>query len=134
MEKDFVPPQESLELKELGFDEPCFNLYHKDTHQFMYKSIDGVVMIKIDNHNKTNHCSAPTFSQAFRFFREKFRLHSFIDIYPTNDEPDRCWYMIRHYDRSFGDDKDIVRGFFVNQEKAELGCLIRLINIVKEQK
>ena len=70
MEKEFVPYELSVKLKALGFDEPCFNLYHKDTHQLMYKSLDGLVMIKIDNHNKTNHCSAPTFSQAFRFIMQ----------------------------------------------------------------
>jgi len=28
--KDFAPYPESLELKELGFDEPCFTFYPKD--------------------------------------------------------------------------------------------------------
>jgi hypothetical protein len=27
MEKDFVPYEEALALKELGFDEPCFAVY-----------------------------------------------------------------------------------------------------------
>ena len=27
LDKEFVPHQESLELKELGFDEPCFGFY-----------------------------------------------------------------------------------------------------------
>jgi hypothetical protein len=67
MEKEFIPYAEALALKELGFDEPCLNLYHKDTNQLIYKPIDGVVMIKIDNHNKTNHCSAPLYQQAINF-------------------------------------------------------------------
>jgi len=128
MEKEFIPYEQALALKELGFDEKCISVYltHSKQPYPIYRPYT--------NNENTDEVLRPTFSQAFRFFREKFRLHSFIDIYPTNDEPDRCWYMIRHYDRSVGDDKDIVSGFFVNQEKAELGCLIRLINIVKEQK
>ena len=33
MEKEFIPYQEALLLKELGFDEPCF------THYFSYLAI-----------------------------------------------------------------------------------------------
>ena len=30
LEKEFVPHQESLELKELGFNEPCFGFYTEE--------------------------------------------------------------------------------------------------------
>ena len=29
MDKEFVPYEQSLQLKELGFDEPCFGFYLK---------------------------------------------------------------------------------------------------------
>jgi hypothetical protein len=75
MEKEFVPYELALRMKQLGFNEPCFNLYDFTTKELMYKipNIGEVVMFKYDNHNKTNHISAPTFSQAFRWFREKHR-------------------------------------------------------------
>ncbi len=32
MEKDFIPYEEALALKELGFDEPCFAVYFNTTN------------------------------------------------------------------------------------------------------
>ena len=30
LEKEFIPYQQSLDMKELGFNEPCLGLYHND--------------------------------------------------------------------------------------------------------
>ena len=135
MEKEFIPYEQALALKELGFDEPCFNLYHKDTHQLMYKSIDGVVMIKIDNHNKTNHCSAPTFSQAFRWFREKYYLHAEpiwdLEEGKLGQNAKLIWfYSITKIGNVVDDAIDLP--YSNTHEEAELECLKKLIEIVKE--
>jgi hypothetical protein len=129
MEKEFVPYELSVKLKALGFNEPCFNLYHKDTHQLMYKSIDGLVMIKIDNHNKTNHCSAPTFSQALRWFRENHRLS--VLIHDCLDD-----YIGEIVEWAITENKIIhqVPNRIETYEQAELECLIKLIEIVESKK
>ena len=73
MEKEFIPYEEALALKELGFDEPCFGLFHNDksfyptqckSHEDFYGQI----------------CSAPLYQQAFRWFREKYQLHPEIIV------------------------------------------------------
>lgn len=47
MKKEFIPYQQALELKELGFNEKC----------------------------AAHYCvQAPTYGQAFRFFRDKYNL------------------------------------------------------------
>lgn len=33
MTKEFIPYKQALELKELGFDEPCFTYYFEDTRE-----------------------------------------------------------------------------------------------------
>jgi hypothetical protein len=131
MEKEFVPYKQALSLKELGFNEPCLNLYHKDARQLMYKPIDGVVMIKIDNHNKTNHCSAPTFSQTFRWFREKYKLVNYIEYYAEwNFEIFRIDDKIAEVQDDVNVDYTFKGGTY---EEAELECLKKLIEIVKEK-
>jgi hypothetical protein len=125
MEKEFIPYEQALALKELGFDESCLNLYHKDTHQLIYKPIDGVVMIKIDNHNKTNHCSTPTFSQAFRWFREKYRLELLI----AKDDIEQYYFSVKKSEALFDEDDYC----FETYEKAELECLNKLIEIIKNK-
>ena len=125
MEKEFIPYTEALALKELGFDEPCLNLYHKDTNQLIYKPIDGVVMIKIDNHNKTNHCSAPLYQQAFRWFREKYGLELLI----AKDDIEQYYFSVKKSEALFDEDDYC----FKTYEEAELECLKKLIEIVKNK-
>jgi predicted RNA-binding Zn-ribbon protein involved in translation (DUF1610 family) len=36
MEKEFIPYELALRMKQLGFDEPCFNLYHLNRRELMY--------------------------------------------------------------------------------------------------
>jgi len=67
MEKEFVPYELALKMKQLGFDKPCFAYYNKSKKR------------RFDRYT-TSHwpstCLAPTFSQAFRWFREKYNILS----------------------------------------------------------
>jgi hypothetical protein len=118
--KDFVPHKPSLELKELGFDEPCFGYYIE-----LKNPQEGLLKIGLDN----DFLQAPTFSQAFRWFREKYNLHSEIRTYTA-----------KYFTIVIQELKDIVRCIeygginlkFKTYEEAELACLIKLIEIVKD--
>ena len=97
MEKEFIPYEQALALKELGFDEPCFNAYD-EYGKFIYfnkfKKIQNSEIIKINSLNPTIEiCSAPLYQQAFRWFREKHNLRSFIDtrVYDV-DSPNQWIY------------------------------------------
>lgn len=112
IDKEFVPPQEALDLKELGFDEPCFGFYHNDktfynaqckSHEQFYEQL----------------CSAPTFSQAFRWFREKYGVHSSPRKYDETN-----WWV------EWGTWTSPV---FETFEEAELAWLRKLIEIVKQK-
>jgi hypothetical protein len=111
MEKEFVQYAEALELKELGFDEPCFSWWGSD----------GVFKQDYDLDNAIN---APLFQQAFRWFREKYGLiYSIGHIGHTN-----TWtYEIINM-RIAGPDY----GYGETYEEAELACLKKLIEIVKK--
>jgi hypothetical protein len=67
MKKDIVPCQQSMELKELGFDEECFATYEFDKIHINEFKNDCSYELCL----KTEVFPAPTFSQAFRWFREK---------------------------------------------------------------
>lgn len=62
-EKDFVPYDEALELKELGFNELCFGYYEHQTKEL--DTISSEVCERLCKHN--THIKAPTFSQAINF-------------------------------------------------------------------
>lgn len=120
MEKEFVPYELALRMKALGFDEPCFGYYDVDEgysigYAFCYSDRESQPEIG---------CSAPTFSQAFRWFRENHGLiYSIGHIGHTN-----TWaYEIINM-RIAGPDY----GYGETYEEAELACLKKLIEIVKK--
>ena len=63
MEKEFVPYDIALAIKELGFDEPCFGFY--SLHE-KNKAVGG-------NYPCDGTNSAPLYQQAFRWFREELK-------------------------------------------------------------
>jgi hypothetical protein len=136
MNKDFVPYNESLELKELGFNEPCLAFYEEDTNKLVtfhtdsYQEVTGHVCLGIQ-------INVPTFSQVFRWFRDKYKLHSYISLGISNEqdmselEYDEYTYVIEglnglDYD-NYGEGL-----FSKTHEEAQLICLQQLIQIVKK--
>ena len=117
MNKNFIPYEQALELKELGFDEPCLGLFHNDksfysTQCKSHKQYHGQV------------CSAPLYQQAFRWFREKYGYYYQIG----NSGDNTKFLMLRNSEMSIvWNDKG-----FNTYEEAELACLIKLIEIVKK--
>jgi hypothetical protein len=125
MEKEFIPYELALRMKQLGFDEPCFNLYHLNRRELMYvcPNIGEVATYKYDNHNKTNHISAPTFSQTFRWFREKYDLFTHIE---KGENPKNFYPIIDNVSHKYNP-----KLWFDSYEDVELTCLTKLIEIVE---
>lgn len=129
--KDFAPYQEALELKQLGFDEPCFGAH--GAWGFMSPNdvnslSDEVTQEDLDDQGYNEEdgvCLAPTYSQAFRWFREKYDL--FIQPNRTVDNHGIWYYFSIETRRG-----DVCYGSFIYEE-AELACLRKLIEIVKQK-
>jgi len=66
MKNQFTPYEESLELKELGFDEECLAYYHQDERL----EVDSLG-IKRNHYRGKLGVLAPLYQQAFKFLREK---------------------------------------------------------------
>jgi hypothetical protein len=127
MEKEFVPYEIAFQLKELGFDEPCFGFY--ENHMLKPTSYIN------DFNNGTNHnvdfdnvfkvILAPLYQQVFRWFREKYNYHYEIVLNKNRDLP--YTYVVdtpKLYLRS---------PFHKTYEEAQFECLKKLIEIVKNK-
>jgi len=129
MEKEFVPYQQAVALKQLGFDEPCFAAYEDKKWQL----VEVKNSISYELCLKTDTFPVPTFSQAFRFFREKYDLHSEILLDQTT-QPKYCFEIHKYED--FGNYEEIRIGewfLYRTYEEAELACLVGLIEIIKDK-
>ena len=69
MNKEFVTYEQALALKELGFDERCFSRYYESG-----KLADSLSYL---HHNYFGQVNAPLKQQAFRWFREKYKLYCY---------------------------------------------------------
>ena len=127
MEKEFTQYTEALALKELGFDKPCFGRYDgrgKNKGKIWYEMPNsGQDSIPVGD------VLAPTYQQAFRWFREKYKLEGI-----TQQAEDFAWYKwkISQYNE---DGKKYVADWYEYEtyEEAELACIKKLIEIVKEK-
>ena len=124
MKKDFVEYPEALALKELGFDEPCLKWFMwRDKGD--YQCVSDLYDFPID---ENGGISAPLYQQAFRWFREKYDLHPYMITLRGK------WIVISIIRCS--DAEKITGSFDTNfntLEEAELACLEKLIEIVKEK-
>jgi hypothetical protein len=123
MNKDFVPYELALELKQLGFDEPCFASI--DQTDFIHIKgteypIRGAMIYDAIN--------CPTYSQAFRWFRENYNIDISINtVYSKYNE---------NTSKKYGgviDNESVFTnvGFHDTYEEAELECVKKLIEIVQ---
>jgi hypothetical protein len=125
MEKEFIPYEQALALKELGFDEPCILLYRGlDTQPVCQIGYEFKTEKNSDYNDETNYwLTVPTFSQAFRWFREKYGFYNQI-------HKGYGWEgIIRN---SVNGNIEWNDGTYNSPEEAELACLIKLIEIVKK--
>lgn len=86
MENNFIEYQEALELKELGFDEPCLAIFNKEGKlRQSEKNIHNLSVGRYDfpiYDKKSIHYEgirAPLYQQVIDFFREEHKLHITID-------------------------------------------------------
>jgi len=143
MNQEFIPYEQALALKELGFDEPCFAFWsdiedNKFTGNYTIRIGLESIENKIQGIRYKGFLSAPTYSQAFRWFREKYDWQHSID--PTADQHSHKLgynYWIWNYktgEEHYTMPKNRPTGDweYETYEEAELECLKKLIEIVKQ--
>jgi len=128
IKNEFIPYEQALALKELGFDEPCFGHYWENLFYYETTHHHPSTMP-----NSPESCLAPLYQQVFRWFREKYNFIGTILGDGFNGELKGYYYSITekgwiNYYESVDDGK-----WYDNYEEAELACLIKLIEIVKNK-
>lgn len=139
MNKEFAPYDISLEIKKLGFNEPCFGYYVSGELRGVNLGLDELGGVEpyykrfgfhticnsdINNMEKSV-VTSPTFSQAFRWFRNVHGLNGMVEGCKKYGFEWCIFPDIDHYIKPPNN--------FDNYEDCEIACLRRLIEIVKER-
>ena len=152
MTTEFIPYEEALALKELGFDEMSFGEHwiQDDMKPFMFEKGQDLLDLQFQKEETNNVddmefvCKAPLYQQAFRWFREKHSLNGEITWDERYEYSKGKWsdaiYSITITDVSYkkewkGTSPDNQRrnGKQKTYEDTELACLRKLIEIVKNK-
>ena len=133
MEKEFVPYGLALRMKHLGFDEPCLAVFNQEEdlyicHSDSFESEDTFYSQQAIEEIGYK-CLAPTFSQAFRWFREKYHLYGKVETTSLT-----CHFIMIKEVTLKGTLRENPKYVTYNSyEEAELDCLIKLIEIVESK-
>ena len=129
MENEIVPYDESLALSQIGFIQGCWHAYHdltwpskEDKHKLeTFHSLTSYM--ESYSHKYINPVLAPTYSQAFRWFREQYGLC--LVIKPIDDKKlDLGYNLLKN---------GLIMSAHLTYETAELFCLKKLIQIIKNK-
>lgn len=156
METEFIPYKQALALKRLGFNVKCCGRYYDEyegKNELMTffphhcKDYNGVLVdanpksFFFGRASNSPYVSVPTYSQSFKWFREKQSLYPEIMIDQTSS-PKFC-FKISEFT---GNPKDLSEtewswnqipndadwGLDRTYEEAELACLIKLIELCQK--
>ena len=125
MKKEFIPHAQALELKELGFDEPCLVFY---TYEGKFSNELSFNEYK----NTALKTSAPLYQQAFRWLLDKHYLYGIVLPTLTMNWTFKTMTVVEgmvevppyiHVDAND----------YSTREDAELECLKKLIEIIKNK-
>lgn len=109
MKEQFIPYQQATHLKELGFNEKCFDV-HRDVKPGRCKPRDRTPKI--------------LWQQAFDWFREKHNLFGIIDFHASRNS-----YMFKIKNKEYVDaDYE-----FETYQEARSSCLNKIIQIVESK-
>lgn len=144
MNNEFIPREQAMEMKALGFDEPCLTSYGIDYELMSIWKVEDefTPSIKLKDEpigsyvqnsvhfHLSNWCAAPLWQQAFRWFGDKHdmlskvlfrRIPNTIYVYIISCEKNQNIGLYAHTE------------VYQTYEEAQLACLKELIQTLKEK-
>jgi len=129
MEKHFATYNQSLALKELGFDEPCFGWYEHNGN-FYYCYQEGLVPPSPSKKLIKGCCLAPLKSQVFEWGRKNHSIHGIVSYYGKSQ-----WNIeILDYKGNELIQIEDEDNTFWSYEEAESTCIDKLIELLQHDK
>lgn len=125
LSKYFVPYNRAKKLEKLGFDWDCMGWYISQENILAFGNAKKNCLLK------ELSVLAPTFSQAFDWFRENYWLDYSIKPSKVNELKKYCFNLFEEEDIIFPTNRENSK-YFDTREEAELACLDKLIEIAEK--
>lgn len=118
MKEYFCSYEQSLAIRELGFDEPCMAIYNSYTNEFCYNPYPS-------NFSSEDAHPLPLKSQFFKWVRDKHNIF----------QPQQFIYETigGKYGLQSMDEYDQTDGIFDTYEQAEDACINKIIDLIKQK-
>ena len=133
MDKEFCTYEQALALKELGIDFVPIGYHRYDMKRKPVISNETAVRI----HGSTDCLNHPAilYQQAFRWFREKYKLNGRLNHYPNTKLWDFSIHNLLWNGKEFVENvrKEDRSLRYSTYEEAETACLAKLIEIVEQK-
>lgn len=146
MKEHFLNHDQSLAVKELGFDEPCLAVYHRDgslmsivpeftkeQQSDKFGLINNSECLWEDDEESINgiqEVSAPLKNQFFKWVRENKMSDSCVCRYQSRDDGGIYYYYVINHDYGVEETKHYKEGFY-SYEQAEDACIDKIIELIK---
>ena len=128
MEKEFVTYEQSVKLKQLGFNEHCIG-WMADWSKKVHLGTNE------PSHHHKSSCCAILKQQVFRWFREEFNVLNEISFYREDGRTKKSyWFTIFKWDDKMLN-REIIRSnnytYYLTYEEAENECIDKLISLIE---
>ncbi len=138
MNKEFISYEQALDLKELGFDEPCVAFYNgeRDLKRYMngdkdWNMLEEQTLINSKITFPNSFAAAPLKQQVIRWFRDVHMIKGYVShAQSMGGYKITMWRW--NFDNNIGEWEGISPlGTFTTYEEAESVCIDKLIELVK---
>ena len=126
MEKHFCNYNQSLALKELGFDMPCLASWNFYTNEFNYNSYPSTF-------SSDDVIQLPLKSQVFEWFRKEHHLYHIIHHFEHNKDTNEEFLAEISGKLLMGNDDISKFSNHLTYEEAESVCIDKLIELIKQK-
>jgi len=125
MENEFVSYDIALAMKELGFDKKCLKCF-KSYQIVRLGGQEYIELMDVAYDDFIDLCHAPLYQQAFRWFREKYKLFSEVNLTTKQEDVESFEFFVLNVNEPLFESDD-----YTVYEEAELASLRKLIEIVE---
>jgi hypothetical protein len=130
MNNEFIPLNQAVKIRELGFDKPCKLGWYLPHPEIAIKAgAEPHRWYLLPSHPLLNQTPAPTYPATFIWFREKYNLGVKFDNWTKQPMDNEIWDVAYQYYIN----GEAYHPYFKTYEEVVSACLDKLIELIENK-